>query len=190
MIALPFLADGSMGSVSETVTGVDGGFALRLPEGTAETLLIVMPLGFGLTVQRVEGVDPVEVKAAPAEGVVRLAAPNQAETGEVGLLLVGGEPVDTDLLRRWAHLHGEAPTAPDGPFARDRPATALPPCRSACARSASRPADERLHARAPRAPSTPPCTIPAGPLAGAAASPRGLLAPRSGKGLGFAAGCL
>lgn len=114
VIALPFLADGSMGSVSDTVTGVDGGFALRLPPATAETLLVVMPLGFGLTVQRVEGAGPVEVRAAPAEGVVRLAAPSQAETGEVGLLFVGGEPVDVNLLRQWAHLHGGEPTPDAG----------------------------------------------------------------------------
>lgn len=129
VVALPVLANGTMGSPSDTVSGVDGGFSLRLPAATSEALLVVMPLGFGLTLERIavggERSGPVEVRAAPAEGALRLAAPRQGD-GEVALLLVAGEPLDVHLLRQWAAFQGAEPAdtgevlipaLPSGPYA-------------------------------------------------------------------------
>lgn len=129
VVALPLIANGGMGPAADTVSGVDGRFALRLSPDTTETLLVVMPLGFGLTLERIEiggeRAGPVEVRAAPAEGVVRLAPPNQGD-GEVALLVLSGEPLDLHLLRQWAALHGaepaesdelRIPALPSGPYA-------------------------------------------------------------------------
>ncbi|HEX2162554.1 MAG TPA: carboxypeptidase-like regulatory domain-containing protein [Thermoanaerobaculia bacterium] len=114
VIALPFSAGGMPGAPADAVTRVDGGFALALPSGTAEALLVVLPLGFGLTVERVVAGDPVEVRAAAAEGAVVLPTEVEDTAGEVGLLIVDGEAVDVSLLRQWARLHGEEPAGSAG----------------------------------------------------------------------------
>lgn len=114
VVALPVTADGSLAAASDVVTGVDGGFALRLPPSTSEALLVVMPLGFGLTVERVAAEGPLELRVTAGEGIVRLPPPDGRESGEVGLLLVRGEPVDVALLREWARLHGAEPAAAGG----------------------------------------------------------------------------
>lgn len=102
----------------QSVTGVDGGFSLKIPAGTTDFKLIVLPPGFSMVLQRIEGLpeEPLRVAVSGLGGTIRLKPLPEGDLSDPATerlnLWLNGASVDSNVLRAWAAINGETNSAP------------------------------------------------------------------------------
>lgn len=105
-------------------TGLDGRFALEIPDGTREVQVLVSPPGHTLRVFSVAASEqPARLEVFPEGGVLEIAIPTveadraAASTSQL-VVLQDGEAVPLQWLLRWARANGVVwdPTTPGVPI--------------------------------------------------------------------------
>lgn len=123
----------------QAITGVEGKFSLKMPAGTTDFKLIVFPPGFSLVLQRIEGLpeEPLRVMVSTGGGTVGLKPlsegdPSDPATERLNLWL-NGASVDSNVLRAWAAVSGEANNLPAQLLVPSMPAGVYTACWSSLA---------------------------------------------------------